>query len=404
MSKLYATIFSSIALFWGVSAKAVQAFGVIADLEMQSRQGEEQKPKTGYLNFLTLEQNWTEKNSKVVAQVRIFEFYKKSEKTESMLHEVFPAEFNYEYNSSRNRWTIGYQSLFLSEGFNLIDTEIMHARNANISIFSSVEKLYYTSPGISYKNIGDMASFQVAILRFERTDQLSIIQKQLLTKSLPFVTNIEKHSGASEFDTMMRFLGSTSVVDWSAYISRTYEKRINLQLNPLTGQLAQISPTFTSYGFGLTSPIGTAMLRLDYQKNVQRTYIDTNQKLVLIDQNNINFSYDQSFGSNWRAAFVIGATQIGIPKGIEVQTREKEITDAFINLNYKISEQTNMDVSAFERLNADTQGTALAFNTKASANIELRYGIDHFWAGKRSRLTFLDQEDRIYLGVKATVF
>lgn len=404
MSKLYAIIFSGLILFSGHVCWAIHSFGMIADIEMQSRQGEEQKPKTGYLNFITLEQNWSDKNSKFIGQIRFFEFYKKSSVTDSMIHEVFPAEFHYEYNSSRNRWTIGYQSLFLSEGFNLIDTEIFHARNSNLSIFSSPDKLYYTSPGISYKHIGNVVSVQLALLKFERTEQLSAVQKQVLTKTFPFFKEVVKHSGNAEFDTLFKIMGSTSVLDWSFYSARTYEKRINIQFDSLQGQFTQISPSFSSYGLGLTGPVGSAMLRLDYQKNNQRTYIDQNQRLVMLDQENVNLSYDQSIGSSWRGILVLGNTKIKPEHGVEIPIRENTISDAFLNLNYKINDSMNADVSVFERLGTQTQGGTLAVNAKVGANIEMRYGIDHFWMGKRSRLAFLDQEDRIFLGIRGTVF
>ena len=100
--------------------------------------------------------------------------------------------------------------------------------------------------------------------------------------------------------------------------------------------------------------------------------------------------------------FRSGRTEITPEK--ELPTRQNGISDLFINLNYKFSEILNLDVNLFDRLGTQTQGMGAAFNNKVLANIELRFGFESFWTGPNSRLAPLDQEDKIYFGVKATVF
>ncbi|MBL7557268.1 MAG: hypothetical protein JNM24_15685 [Bdellovibrionaceae bacterium] len=404
MSKLYGIIFSLGLIFFAEVAFAVHSFGVITDLEYQQREGEGQKPKTAYQNFFTLEQNWSNQSSKFIGQLRIFEYYKKFKDTDQMLHEVYPAEFNYELNSGRHRFTIGYQSLFLTEGFNLIDMEIFHARNNNISIFSLPEKLYYTSPGISYKMIGDKLSIQMAILKFERTEQLGLVQKQVLGESFVLYKPIKKpqFEKASEYDSLLKLLGSTEYFDWSIYATRTYEKRLNLQWSATNFEFSQVSVPFNSAGIGFSGPAGSYMFRWDYQKNFKRTYITETGTELSLDQTNYNLSVERTFADKMRATIMFGRTEITPEK--ELPTRQNGISDLFINLNYKFSEILNLDVNLFDRLGTQTQGMGAAFNNKVLANIELRFGFESFWTGPNSRLAPLDQEDKIYFGVKATVF
>lgn len=404
MSKLYVIIFSLSLVFSAERAFGVHSFGVITDLEYQHREGEDQKPKTAYQNFFTLEQNWSNQNSKFIGQLRIFETYKKFKDTEQMLHEVYPVEVNYEWNTGRQRFTIGYQSLFLTEGFNLIDMEIFHARNNNISIFSSPEKLYYTSPGVSYKIIGDMLSLQLAVLKFERTEQLGLVQKQVLAQSISLYKPIQKplFDKASEYDTLLKLLGSTDYFDWSLYGARTYEKRLNLQWSPTNFELAQISIPFNSAGIGFSGPAGSYMFRWDYQKNFKRTYITETGTELALDQTNYNLSLERTFADKMRVTIMFGRTEITPEK--ELPTRQNGIADLFVNLNYKFSDIFNVDFNLFNRLGTQTEGISVAFNTKVLANIEIRYGFESFWTGPNSRLAPLDQEDKAYLGFKATVF
>lgn len=382
----------------------MHSFGVITDLEYQHREGEVDKSKTAYQNFFTLEQNWSNKNSKFIGQIRIFEYYKKFKETEQMLHEVYPAEFNYEWNSGRHRLTAGYQSLFLTEGFNLIDMEIFHARNNNISIFSLPEKLYYTTPGVSYKLIGDKLSMQLGIFKFERTEQLGLVQKQVLAKTFGLIKPVRKplFDKASEYDSLLKFLGSTDYFDWSLYASRTYEKRLNLQWSPTNFEFAQVSIPFNSVGLGFSGPVGVYMFRWDYQKNFKRTYITDTAAEVALDQINYNISIERTYADKLRATIMFGRTEITPDR--ELPTRQNGISDLFVNLNYRVSETLNMDINLFDRLGTQTQGIGVAFNTKVLANIEIRYGLESFWTGPSSLLTPLDQEDKMYLGFKATVF
>ncbi len=402
MLKRYAIIFSLLLTFSWQDALALHSFGVITDIEAQSRQGEV-PIQSAYQNIFTFEQNWSDASSKAIAQLRIFEYYKKSDTVETFLHEVYPAEVNYDANKGSQRFTIGYQSLYLSEGFNLIDTEVFHAKNSNLSVFSTTEKRYYTSPGISYKMIGEMASIQLAVLKFEKSERLSLLQKESVMKMLPnFKEPTNRVANGSDTDQLAKILGSTSAFDWSVYYSRTYEKAVTIQFNPLKGDFSQVSLPFNSFGAGISGLLGQSVLRLDYQKNIERTYMTAANTQIRPDVENINLSFEQSFSGTIRANIILGSSKL--TADVDVPVREKEINDVYLNLTYKFSDKFNMDIASFDRLNAQTSGQSLVFNYKVRENIEIRAGVENFWTGPKSRLAFLDQEDKIYLGARGTVF
>lgn len=403
MSKRFVIIFSIFFIWLPHLAQALHSFGVISDIEAQSRDGEAQKGKSAFQNMFTFEQNWSDASSKAIGQLRIFQYFKKSDTIDTFLQEIYLAEANYEKNMGNQRFTVGYQSVYLSEGFNLIDTEIFHSKNNDLSVFSSPEKRYYTSPGVSYKLIGTDVSLQLAVLRFEKSERLSLLQEDMVKKSVPtFKPPTNKIAGSSDTDQLVKVLGSTSAFDWSTYFSRTYEKRVTIQYNPLKAEFSQISLPFYSFGLGVSGLFGQAVLRADYQKNMRRTFIAADNSQVQPDEENINISVEQTFGPNIRANVIIGNSKI--TSSVDIPSREKELTDLFLNFNYRFNDRLNLDVSNFERLNTQTSGYSIVFNSKIRENIELRYGIENFWTGPKSRISFLDQEDKIYLAIKATVF
>lgn len=238
---------------------ALHSFGVISDIEIQSRQAEGQKNRSAFQNFITIEQNWNNQNSKFIGQARIFQFYRKINDLEIVIHEVYPAELNYELNLGRNRWTLGYQSLLLSEGFSLIDTELFHAKNNEISIFSSPEKRNYTTPGISYKFIEKNVSLQIAVFKFDRVEKLSLSQTALIKELFPsFKEPVNQVSNEEQkYDKLIKLMGSNENFDWSTYYCNTYEKHANLQLSSTTNQLEQVSLPFNSFGGGISGLIGS---------------------------------------------------------------------------------------------------------------------------------------------------
>ncbi|MBL7544495.1 MAG: hypothetical protein JNL11_11825 [Bdellovibrionaceae bacterium] len=395
--KRYATIFSFISVVFATKANALHQFGLIADIEARSKES-----RMSYQNFITFEQNWSSGSSKFVGQLRIFEYYKRMEEADYFIHEIFPAEFIFETNFSSQRLTIGYQNIFLSEGFNLIDTEVFHAKNNEVSIFNSTEKLYYTTPGLNYKYFGENISLQLGVFKAERFERLSYYQKKMVLNMTPGLIEPDYRNSSNDVDQLAKLIGTVGAVDWSLYTSKTQEKRPTFQLDLTRNQVVRVANPFRSYGVGFSSLLGSAVLRLDYQKNIERTFLNGVNQIVNSDQDNYNFGIEQTFGANTRVNLIYGSSKLR--EKLDLPMREDEMNDVFLNVNYKINDRISVDVSAFDRIATQTNGQHISMNSKIRENIEVKYGFESLWTGIKSKVPFLNEEDRVFVNVKGTVF
>jgi hypothetical protein len=403
-------IVSVLALYtvMALSCRPVMAqydFGFSVDTEMANSVNEGAGPPESQ-SFFTIEQNWASKSKKLKAlfQARLLNYSYEFENQHFADSELYPVDAYVEYSPASQRITLGYQHLFLTEGFDTVGMELINPRNQNSSFFLSADKKFYTLPALNYRWINDFMTVQLIHVFQSRNDHANsyyIDQIRALNPGLQ-IHELTSSDRLKKNDQVIRLLKTIGRFDLGLGFMKTYDKTNQYQLNLLTGELDQQSEPFNSYMVNLTGDISGLVVRLDYLVNTNRKTIATIGTFEPMSYQNYNLGLEHDF--IYGSQMAINYSKSEINTDLTPVFRKKNIEDIYVRWTKTFNEDVTVEALMLQRLSDKGQSAHLKMAYALSPLINVKAGLETFGGDKDSEFRLAKDFSRVYVGLFSTVF
>lgn len=403
---IFRTFFLGIILLLGAThVKAQYDFGFSLDSEVGNSVNEGILPAESQ-TFITVEQNWmsSDRKTKAILQVRMLQASQQIERNRYDVSEVYPVDTYVEFQSGAQRLTIGYQHIFLIEGFDTVGMELINPKNDNTSFFLDADKKFYTVPALNYKWISDIFTFQaLAVLQHRSDEQLQFVQQQI--KSMAFgleMKDLTPEDRLRKNDFAIRVLKSFQSIDFSFSLLKTFEKSAQYTVDLPTLSLQQQAEPFTSLALSLAGDLNGFVTRFDYLVDQDRKTVLSNLDYVALDYQNLNFGIEHDF--IFSSSLSLNYSQSKISTDLTPVFRKKNIEDIYLRWTKKFAGDLDTEVLFLQRLS--DKGTALNLKIAypLSPLINVKAGLETFGGDSESQFRAIKDLSRVYVGLYSTIF
>lgn len=411
--KLYDTIFNrAIGLFFALFVQVVVVhaqydFGFVLDTEV-AHPANEGEIAAESQSFITIEQNWasTDRKQKALLQARLLNFSYEFEKNRYQSSEFYPADFYFEFLPSSQRLTVGYQHIFLIEGFDSVGMELLNPKNDNISFFADADKKFYTVPAINYRWIGDAVTFHVfATLKHRSDEQFNVVTNQIQNfNPLLQFEEIPNSELSKKNDLGLRLQTNVKAFDLSFSLLRTFEKSNPVTFDLTELKIKQMSDPFTSYLLSFSGDLSGWVFRFDYLQNSDRKTTLSNFEYIPLSYRNINFGIEHDFVFSSLIALNFSQSKISVSENQEPLFRKASIEDFYVRLSKKFSDDFETELLFLQRVSDSGRAVHLKVIHPMSPEFNVKAGIEMFDGPTDSQFKQAKDMSRFYVGLNSTVF
>lgn len=380
-------------------------FGFSVDTEMANSVNEGNIPPESQ-SFVTIEQNWAAKDNKTKAlfQARLMNNSYEIEKLRFNNSEIYPVDTYVEFLPSSQRITLGYQHIFLTEGFDTVGMELINPRNQNTSFFLDADKKFYTVPAINYRYISDFLTVQLLHVFQYRSDEANSYLLNRIQASVPGldIQKVESKDRMKKNDQTLRLLKSIGSFDLGLSYLKTYDKTNQYQLNLQTFKMDQKADDFVSYSFNASGDLSGTVLRLDYLVSQDRKTVMTNGEYKPVNYQNYNLGVEHDF--IYSSQIALNYSKSDVQTDLTPTFRKKNIEDFYVRWEKTFFDTFKLEMLLLYRLSDKGQAVNLKVAYPLSSLINVKAGLETFGGDPASEFTLIKDFSRVYVGLYSTVF
>ena len=383
--KPFATIFNrnffiaTILVLASVMTWAQYDFGFSVDAEMANSVNEGSIAPESQ-SFITVEQNWASSNKKTKAllQARLLSYSSEIEKRRFNNSEIYPVDTYVEFLPSSQRITLGYQHIFLTEGFDSVGMELINPRNQNTSFFLDADKKFYTVPALNYRYISDFMTLQLLHVFQYRGDEANsyfISQVQTLNPGL-VIQPLESKDRFKKNDQVVRLLKSIGNFDLSLSYLKTFDKITQFNLSTQTFRLETTADRFNSYMFNASGDISGLVVRLDYLMSQDRKTVMNNGEYKPVNYQNYNLGLEHDF--IYSSQIALNYSKSEIKTDLTPVFRKKNLEDVYARWTKTLLNELKLELLLLYRLSDKGQAVNLKAAYPLSSLINVKAGLDPY--------------------------